>query len=528
MKSPILATVLLTAFFLPAAARAQQRHHSAATPPSATAPATEPASANPAPPEAAISTTEGQVALANGSVLKYRARAGHLTLRNDADKPIADMFFVSYEKLPAAESPADRPIMFVFNGGPGAAAVWLQMGAAGPRRIDLDAHGDPPSPPYAIVENPSTWLASTDLVFIDPVGTGFSRAAPGIDPKQFWGVDSDVKSVGDFIRLYTTHFDRWLSPKFVAGESYGTTRAAALSDQLLSDEGISLNGVILISSVLDFNTIEPAHNNDLPYALYVPSYAATAWYHKKLAPDLQADLQKTLASAADWAIHDYLPALAAGNSLSHADKSAIAQTLSRYTSLSADYIMKANLRISPGEFRKMLLADSQQLIGRFDTRITGFDPDPLSRSAEYDPSLDPYFAAYSGTFNDYVRRVLKVNDEHPYEVLSSRVGPWDFDDHGSGYLDVSDRLRDAMLSNTHMKVMFANGYFDLATPYLAADYTIDHMNLSPQLRHNITHEFFYSGHMVYQPKAGVEKLSKDVQHFIESALPGKAIPSTQP
>ena len=192
-------------------------------------------------------------------------------------------------------------------------------------------------------------------------------------------------------------------------------------------------------------------------------------------------MHKTLVSAGDWAIHDYLPALAAGNSLSHADKSAIAQTLSRYTSLSPDYIMKANLRVSPGEFRKMLLANSQQLIGRFDTRITGFDPDPLSRSAEYDPSLDPYFAAYSGTFNDYVRRTLKVDDEHPYEVLSSQVGPWDFGDHGQGYLDVSDRLRDAMLSNTHMKVMFANGYFDLATPYLAADYTIDHMNLSPQL-----------------------------------------------
>jgi carboxypeptidase C (cathepsin A) len=516
-QRPTIALAILLAFLLPAAAYAQQRHHPVAAP--ASAPTTEPgtdmaASAT----EAGISTTEGQVTVA-GSILKYRARAGHLTLRNDADKPIADMFFVSYEKLPAADSPADRPITFVFNGGPGAAAVWLQMGAAGPRRIDLDANGDPPSPPYAIVENPSTWLASTDMVFIDPVGTGFSRAAPGEDPKQFWGVDSDVKSVGDFIRLYTTHFDRWLSPKFVAGESYGTTRAAYLSDQLLGDEGISLNGVILISSVLDFQTLEPSNSNDLPYALYIPSYAAVAWYHKKLAPDLQADLHKTVAAAADWATHDYLAALAAGNSLSHADKSQIAQTLSKYTSLSPDYIMKANLRVGPGEFRKMLLADSQQLIGRFDSRIAGYDPDPLSRSAEYDPSLDPYLAAYSGTFNDYVRRTLKVSDEHPYEVLSGHVGPWNFGPGGGGYLNVSDHLRDAMLSNPHMKVMFCNGYFDLATPFLAADYTINHMNLSPPLRANITHEFFNSGHMVYQPKEGVEKLSKDVQHFIAGAMP---------
>jgi carboxypeptidase C (cathepsin A) len=462
------------------------------------------------------SVTDGQITV-HGQVLKYKATAGTLTLKDESGKSKASVFFVAYEKQPAADDPAKRPITFVFNGGPGAAAVWLHLGVAGPRRVAIDDSGGAPSPPYHLVDNEETWLNSTDLVFIDPVGTGFSRPAPGEKPEQFYGVEEDVHSVGEFIRLYTTRNERWLSPKFLAGESYGTTRAAALSEFLLND-GISLNGIILISSVLNFQTISFGNGNDLPDALYLPSYTALAWYYKKLPADLQADLTKALNESEQFALNGYLSDLAAGSQLPPADRESAIKKLARLTGLSDNFIDRANLRVDPSEFRKELLADQHKVLGRFDARLTGFDTDPLSREPDYDPSLAPFLDAYSATFNDYVRRTLKYESDLPYEVLSGRVHPWNMGERGSGYLDVLDRLRSALVQTPNLKVMFNSGMFDLATPYLGAKYTVNHLDLGTDLRKNITQQFYDAGHMVYHHRADREKLSRNVDEFIKGAV----------
>ena len=464
-----------------------------------------------------LSVTDGQINI-DGAALKYKATAGTLVMKDESGHPKASFFFVAYEKQPPADNPARRPITFLFNGGPGAAAVWLHLGAVGPKRVALDDNGHAPSPPYQLEDNPYTWLSATDLVFIDPVGTGYSRAAPGEKPEQFYGVKEDIQSVGEFIRMYTTRYERWLSPKFLAGESYGTTRAAGLSEYLL-DNGISLNGIVLISSVLNFGTIDLGHGNELPYALYLPSYTAIAWYHKKLPSDLQsADLSKTLKEVERWAMTDYLVDLGAGTSLAAAERSAAVKKLARYTGLPEKYVDKADLRIDPGAFRHELLAAENKIIGRFDARLAGTDSDPLSRDADYDASLNPFLAAYSATFNDYVRRTLKFNSDLPYEVLSGKVGPWNFGRGGGGYLDVANDLRMALLKNSSTRVLFCSGRFDLATPYLAATYTINHLDVGPQ-RSNVRQAFFDAGHMLYHHKPDLEKLNKEVTAFIQGAVP---------
>ncbi len=503
---------------------------------SMTAFAEDPAS-HPAPPAATepsagagdkLSVTEHEVTVA-GQTLRYRATAGTLAQKDESGKPKADMFFVAYEKLPLPANRAERPITFLFNGGPGAASVWLHLGAVGPRRVNLDDNGDPPSPPFSLIENPNTWLAFSDLVFIDPVGTGYSRPAPGEKAEQFYGVQEDIHSVGDFIRLYTTRYERWPSPKFLAGESYGTTRAAGLSSFLVDEYGISVNGIVLISSVLSFATLQPGGVNDLPYALFLPSYTAVAWYHKKLGNDLMAaDLSKTLSEVEAWSRDTYLPALAAGAELPDDRRTSVIQQLARYTSLSADYIDRANLRISASEFEKELLSGERKVIGRFDGRITGFNPNPLAQWPEYDPSLAPFLAAYSGAFNDYARRDLKFNSDLSYDVLSGKVGPWNYGRPGSGQLDVSTDLQEAMLKIPRLKVMFASGYEDLATPFGVADFTIDHLNLSPELRRNIVHHFYVGGHMIYHYKPSREKLTDDVQKFMREAMSTQSPAATQP
>jgi carboxypeptidase C (cathepsin A) len=475
------------------------------------------------PPEPKLSVTDGQVTIA-GQALKYKATAGYMLLKDEGGKAKAEMFFVAYTKEPA-EDPLRRPLTFVFNGGPGAAAVWLHLGTAGPQRVALNDEGEAPPPPYHLEDNPNSWLAATDLVFIDPIGTGYSRVLPGEKQEQFSGVEEDVHSVGEFIRLYLTRNQRWLSPKFLAGESYGTTRAARLSDHLLDDRGISLNGIVLISTVLDFRTIQIHGGNELPYPLYLPSYTAIAHHFKKLPADLQVEtLDKTLKEVEQWALHDYLTALIAGSSLSKEQHKVVVAKLARFTGLSTDYIEKANLRINPSGFRAELLSKEQQLIGRFDARITGFNSNPANNSAEYDPSVPSYLAAYTATFNDYARRTLKFETDRSYDVLSGRVHPWNYGPAGNGYLNVTPNLQDAMIKSPKMKVMFCNGSADLATPYLAADYSIRQMRLNDTLRANITHRIYVGGHMIYHYHPSLEKLGVDVREFIHAAAAGGAIP----
>lgn len=482
--------------------------------------------------------THNQIAT-DGQSLHYRATAANMPMRDENGKLKATVFFVAYEKespsdipatssspsdpaaatQPACKDPEHRAITFVFNGGPGAAAVWLHLGAAGPRRVALAEDGQPLPPPYRLEENPSTWLDATDLVFIDPVGTGFSRPAEGEKSEQFYGVKEDIAWVADFIRLYTTQYERWSSPKFLAGESYGTTRAAGLSEYLLDRYGITLNGIILISSVLEFQTLQTREGNDLPYWLYLPSYTAIAWYHKKLPADLMEDQFKTLQEVEPWAMDTYAPALARGDSLAADQRQAIVTRLARYTGLPADLIDRCNLRIAPRVFQKELLRGQRLLIGRFDARITGYDIEPMSTGPAYDPSQSPYFAAYSSTFNDYVRRTLKYQSVLPYEVLTGRVQPWKMGEPGEGYLSVADDLRSAVAKNPYMKVLFASGYYDLATPYFSTNYTINRLDIGPQARQNITHTFYQGGHMMYHQRLSLAKLKADVATLIRSAIP---------
>jgi len=464
-----------------------------------------------------LTVTEHEITV-RGAALKYRATAGTIQMKDEAGKPKADVFFVAYEKLPVADNPATRPITYVFNGGPGAAAVWLHIGTAGPRRVRLTDEGAAPPPPYGLVDNEYTWLDSTDLVFIDPVGTGYSRPAPGEKQEQFSGLEEDTRWVGDFIRLYTTRYQRWPSPKFLAGESYGTTRAASLSEHLLDEHGINLNGIILISTVLDFQTLSFGGGTDLPYLVYLPSYTATAFHFKKLTPELQADLQKTLREVEAWATTGYVEALARGTALEPAKRAEAVKRLARYTGLSEDAVDKAELRIDPELFRTMLLEDRRLLLGRFDARMTGFDRQVLKHDAEWDPSYSQYEAAYSGAFNDYVRRQLKFESDLKYEVLTGRVHPWNFGPAGNGYTYVAHRLRQALIKNPYLKVLVCSGYQDLATPYFATVYTIDHLDLSPDLRKNISETFYTGGHMMYHRIESLKKLNGDVKAFIQGAL----------
>ncbi|MGD0464070.1 MAG: peptidase S10 [Tepidisphaeraceae bacterium] len=460
-----------------------------------------------------ISVTHHSVKV-GGTKISYEAMAGTMAMKDEAGKPRADFFFVSYTKEPTTR-PEDRPITFVFNGGPGAAAVWLHLGAAGPKRVALEHDGIPGPPPHGLIDNDQSWLDASDLVFIDPVGTGYSRPAEGQKASDFYGVQQDLESVGQFIRLYLTRYERWDSPKFLAGESYGTTRAAALSAHLLNDYGIDLNGIILISTVLNFETLNPADGNDLPYALYLPSYTAIAVFHHKLET-AQEDL--LLGEVQQYALHEYLDALAKGAALTKDARDDVVAHLARYTGLSPDLIDRANLRIDPDMFRKQLLNDQRLILGRYDGRITGLDAEPAAAEPHYDPSFTRYLPVYAGAFNDYVRRQLKYESDLDYKVLSKSVGPWDFGRGGFGYLNVTDDLRSAMLDNPNLKVLVCSGYEDLATPFLATKYTFDQLDLTDRLQGNVTQTFYHSGHMIYHDPASLGQLKENVAAFIASAV----------
>ena len=456
-----------------------------------------------------------------GQAVHYTATTGQIPLKDDAGKTKARIFFVAYEKKrDASDDVANRPITFVFNGGPGAASIWLHLGTAGPKRVVLPTDGSPPAPPYKLQSNEHSWLDVTDLVFIDPVGTGFSRPAEGEKSREWFGVAGDVESVGEFIRIYLTKYNRWPSPKFLAGESYGTTRAAGLSEHLHDRHGIDLNGIVLISTVLNFQTLSASPGNDLPYPLFLPTFTASAWYHKKLGPRLQnQDLTKTVDEAQKWAMETYLPALARGTSLSKDERQQIVAKLAEYSGLPVDYVERSFLRINPGRFQKSLLADRRKVIGRMDGRITGDDADPLNDTPDFDPSLTGYVGLFSSTFNDYVRRELKYEGSEwvNYEFLSPRVGQWDFGPAGTGYLNVATTLRECMTKVPSMRVMLASGYYDFATPFTAADYTINQMPLSADLRKNITHNYYEGGHMMYLNEPALGKLKRDLSEFYERA-----------
>jgi carboxypeptidase C (cathepsin A) len=458
----------------------------------------------------------------NGQPLHYLASAGNLVLREEDGKPLASVFFVAYSRLPDSGSRAvdpSRPITFCFNGGPGSSSVWLHLGAFGPKTVRLPENGDPPAPPFTLGVNENTLLDMTDLVFIDPVSTGYSRAAPGVDPKRFHGLQEDLQAVGDFIRLYTTRYNRWQSPKFVAGESYGTTRAAGLSGYLQDRHGMYLSGIVLVSSVLNHLTIRFDDGNDLPFALFLPTYTATAWYHKKLPPDLQSgSLTDAVAAAERFAESEYTLALMEGDKLTEGKRQEIARKLARFTGLSEEYVRRADLRIEGLRFSKELLRDQQKTVGRYDSRFRGSDLDAASDRPEYDPSYAAVQGAFTATLNQYLRSELQVENDLTYEVLTGKVQPWN-GNTGSrgwpgGYMNVAPTLRSAMTKNRDLRVFVANGYYDLATPFAATDYTVAHLGLDPSLRANLTAAYYEAGHMMYVHKPSHEKLRRDLAAFL--------------
>lgn len=487
-------------------------------------PAAPPAPAPP--PEDTIVQTRHTLGI-GGRELRYTVTTGTLVLREEAeksgdggltadgDKPRATIFFVAYT-LDDAE-PASRPITFAFNGGPGSSSVWLHLGLFGPRRVLLDDDGNAPPPPFRLVDNECTLLEQSDLVFIDPVNTGYSRVVAGEAAKQFHGFKRDIESVGDFIRLYTSRYGRWLSPKFLAGESYGTTRAGGLAGYLQERHGLYLNGLMLVSAVLNFQTLEFDPGNDLPYILFLPTYAATAFYHRRLAPELQADLRATLAEVEAFALGDYALALLRGDALEPDRRAEVAARLARYTGLSVEYVERSNLRVRDDRFVKELLRAERRTVGRLDSRFTGVDRDAAGERTEFDPSYAVIQGPYTAAFNDYVRRELAFASDLPYEILSGRVHPWSFGDHENRYVDVAETLRQAMTTNPHLRVHIASGYDDLATPYFATEYTVAHMGLDPSLRGNLAVSYYEAGHMMYVHRESLVRLCRELAGFVTSA-----------
>lgn len=485
----------------------------------------------PASQEPTLSITYHRITIA-GEIINYRAAAGYLTLPDYEGKPKANMFFVAYTRITApptsdggapTELPdiSARPITFAFNGGPGSSSVWLHLGALGPRRVVMETSAAtppvPPSPPYQLVENEHSWLAFTDLVFIDPVSTGYSRPVEGESANQFHGLEEDLRSVAEFIRLYTTRNQRWSSPKFLAGESYGTTRCAGLAGVLQDTHGMYLNGIVLISAVLNFQTLQFHTGNDLPYPLFLPTYTATAWYHRKLAPDLQADFNAAIAEAKAWALGEYATALAKGDLLTDAERADIVKKLARYTGLREQYIDDANLRPRIFNFTKELLRDQDRTVGRLDSRYLGIDADSVGASPDFDPSMVAISGAYTASMNNYVRTELKYENDNSYEILTGRVQPWSYAGSQNRYVNVAETLRSAIAKNNSLRVMVASGYYDLATPFFASDYTMHHLGLPPSLRANIETHFYHAGHMMYIRLPDLQKLTTDTRAFYEKA-----------
>jgi len=500
----------------------------------------------PNPDEVPVLSVTAHSVTVDGKVIKYHATAGYIILKEEEGKPLvpsdpnyptptqpkgdkedekyknglkptAKVFFVAYTLDDVSDS-AKRPITFLFNGGPGSSSVWLHMGSVAPRRAVLTDEGEAPPPPYQLTDNESTWLDRTDLVFIDPVSTGYSRTWPKEDPSQFHGLKEDIASVGDFIRLYTSRNARWLSPKIILGESYGTTRAAGLSDYLQNRYGLYLNGIILVSSALNFEALSFTPESTQPYIYFLPSFATAAWYHKKLSPDMEAkSVAEVAQEAREFAGNEYSLALMRGSNLSPADRDRIAAELSHFTGIPASEFKLLKLRLKDSMFFDHLLRDEGRYVGRLDARFTGLSYSPgESTDDEYDPTDEAVGPPLTAAFNDYVRRELKYESDIPYETTID-VTPWYFGDAGNGFPNTAEDLRRAMTRNPYLKVWVTCSYYDLATPFYGAESVVSGMNLDPSIRANLRFTYYESGHMLYISNPSRIKFKADFISFLNDA-----------
>jgi carboxypeptidase C (cathepsin A) len=473
-------------------------------------------------PEDELVETRHKVTIA-GKEVEYTVTTGRIVLKeetadrekeSEGEQPRASIFFIAYTR-DGIKDHTRRPLTFSFNGGPGSSSVWLHLGVLGPKRVAMTGEGDMPPPPFRLTPNEFSLLDVTDLVFIDPVSTGYSRPVEGQKAGQFHGFKKDIESVGDFIRLYTTRYGRWTSPKFLIGESYGTTRAAGLSGYLQERHGLYLNGIMLVSSVLDFSTLLFQPGNDLPYILFLPTYAATALYHGRVRT--RKPLVNFLKEVERFALGDYTHALMQGDALPRRQRTLLVERLSRYTGLSPEYLERTNLRVNIHRFTKELLRGERRTVGRLDSRFKGVDRDAAGELPEFDPSLTNITGPYTATFYDYVRGELEYLSDLPYEVLNPRVWPWSYAEHQNQYLNVAETLRKMMSTNPYLKVFVANGYYDLATPYLATHYTFDHLRLDESLRGNVSMGHYEAGHMMYIHLPSLAALKDDLAGFVTAA-----------
>ena len=522
MLSRLLSVLLATLLSSSTLALGQQRERQQAGQPSATPAAAEAAKppqseAKKEAPEQAPIVTHHEIRV-GGKTLRYTATAGMMPLKNvDTGEVEAHIFYIAYTL--DGQSPEHRALTFSFNGGPGSASVWLHLGAIGPKRVPMQPDGMMPPPPFRLIDNEYTWLDQTDLVFIDPVGTGYSRAVKRDQTKKFLGLRGDIESVGEFIRLYLGRYERWSSPLFLVGESYGTTRAAGLSGYLV-ERGIAFNGIMLISSILNFQTTEFTPGNDLPYILFLPSYASAAWYHKKLSPELQQNLDKLHSEVEQWAATGYAEALAKGDRLTPQERQEAIDRLARYTGLSKTYIDLSNLRVDEPNFTKELLRDQRKTIGRLDSRFTGTSRSAVSERAEFDPSMSAIRPPYTAMFNQYVRTELGYKSDLEYYILGGgfRFDEWDWGVQRGGFPDTAQSLKDAFDKNPFMKLFVGSGYYDLATPYFATRYTLNHMALDPAQHARVSLGYYGAGHMMYIQDSSLGELKKDIGAFMAGAL----------
>lgn len=453
--------------------------------------------------------------------LAYTATSGEIVLRPEESKePGARFFYVAYELENVGPGP--RPLTFAFNGGPGAASVWLHMGGLGPWRVVMGEQGELPAPPYRVMENEESWLPFTDLVFIDPVGTGYSRGLGAAQPagKPYWDIEKDVSSVAEFIRLWVTRHGRWLSPLFLVGESYGATRAALMTPYLQEEFGLQPAGVLLISPVLFYETILLSPINDLPYALYLPAYAAVAHFHGKAGAGI--DLDRFMSQAGTFALEEYLPALAKGTVLPPERAKEVAARLAEFTGLSAGLFLDNRLRLEPSRFRRELLLEEKRLVGRMDATIAAINPEPDTLAPLHDPTLEPLFGPVSAAVHDYLSKALKFRSDLFYEILNPEVGRnWNWQaagTEGQGYLDAVTPLREAMSVSPFMRVFLACGLYDLATPCSSVEYTVNHLWLDDDLRSNVVLEHYRAGHMMYWHAKARMKLRDDAARFYRETL----------
>jgi carboxypeptidase C (cathepsin A) len=477
-------------------------------------------------PQERIVSTDHRIEV-DGRTLEFSASCGTLVLREDevkddkrnGDKPRASVFFVAYTLEGAASE--SRPITFSFNGGPGSSSVWLHLGILGPWRVVTDEIGLPPPPPYAIEDNVHTLLAASDLVFIDPVGTGHSRVAEGEKVAEYHEYQRDLDAIGEFIRLWLARHGRFGSPKYLIGESYGTTRAAGLARHLQDKHDIFLNGVMLVSMAVDFQTLAFDHGNELPYALFLPTYAATAWYHRAIDASLQGQPLADVVSAAQaFAERDYTVALTAGSRLAPAERERIAAEVARFSGLSKAYVLKCNLRPTPQRYFKELLRERGQTVGRLDTRFLGMDRDDAGESPEEDASMAGLTGAYATAINRVLKGKLAFDSDSPYVVLAPLWDKWKWKDFENRYVNVGESLRSAMHANPHMRVYVASGLFDLGTPHAAGDWSLAHLGLREPLRGSLRVSYFEAGHMMYIHAPSLARMAAELRGFV--GLAGRA------